>query len=167
MLEVANTIAQQLGHSTGRMVAMIGACNFVGSEDSLSFRFKARARNGANACRVTLTPYSGRSSPHKATSTSSVKTATPTALPRGTPTAFTGSRAASRRSSALAQFKEDDVGTIWEYYNKAGARSINGYPCFFSLHVMCKKDWEKAIKAIRRELERRREAAEEVLADLG
>jgi len=32
---------------------------------------------------------------------------------------------------------------------------------------MCKKDWEKAIKAIRRELERRREAAEEVLADLG
>ncbi len=56
MLEVANTIAQQLGHSTGRMVAMIGAYNFVGSNDSLSFRFKARARNGANACRVTLTP---------------------------------------------------------------------------------------------------------------
>jgi hypothetical protein len=53
---VANTIAQQLGHSANRMVAMIGAYNFVGSENSLSFRFKARARNGANACRIVLDP---------------------------------------------------------------------------------------------------------------
>lgn len=56
MLEVAQTIAQQLGHSTSRMSVMIGAYNFTGSEDSLNFRFKARARNGANACRIVLDP---------------------------------------------------------------------------------------------------------------
>lgn len=55
-LEVANTIAQQLGHSTRRMGVMIGAHSFVGSENSLSFRFKARARNGSNAVRIVLDP---------------------------------------------------------------------------------------------------------------
>ena len=54
-LTVANTIISQMGGS-GRLSAMIGAHSFVGDENSVSFRFKARARNGANALHVTLDP---------------------------------------------------------------------------------------------------------------
>ena len=54
-LTVANTILSQMG-GTGRLSAMIGAHSFVGDENSVSFRFKARARNGANAFHVTLDP---------------------------------------------------------------------------------------------------------------
>lgn len=52
-LAVANTIGAQLG-GTGRLRAMIGADNFVGSVNSLQFKFKARAKNGANTLRVRL-----------------------------------------------------------------------------------------------------------------
>lgn len=55
-LTVANTIAAQLGHSLGRLAMMIGAKHFVGSDNSLTFRFAARARNGSNTLRVTLDP---------------------------------------------------------------------------------------------------------------
>lgn len=54
-LTVANTIAQQLG-GTGRLALMIGAKSFVGSENALTFRFAARAKNGANTVRVALDP---------------------------------------------------------------------------------------------------------------
>jgi hypothetical protein len=54
-LTVANTILEQLGGG-GRLKAMIGAYNFVGSENDLSFRFKCRAKNGSNCVRVILTP---------------------------------------------------------------------------------------------------------------
>jgi hypothetical protein len=54
-MTVANTILAQLtGHVS--LSRMIGAYNFVGSENSLSFRFKARACNGANGLRVVLDP---------------------------------------------------------------------------------------------------------------
>jgi hypothetical protein len=52
-LTVANTILAQLG-GAGRLRAMIGADNFVGSADSLQLKFKSRATNGANTLRVRL-----------------------------------------------------------------------------------------------------------------
>jgi hypothetical protein len=54
-LTVANTILSQMG-GTGRLSAMIGANGYIGSEDSVAFRFKARAKNGANGFRVVLDP---------------------------------------------------------------------------------------------------------------
>lgn len=53
---VADTIVAQLGHSMGRMSAMIGAHSFTAAEVGVTFKFKARAKNGANCCRVTLKP---------------------------------------------------------------------------------------------------------------
>lgn len=50
--QVAETIIEQLG---GRLTPMIGAYNmFHHAEGALSFRFKARASNSANHCKVTL-----------------------------------------------------------------------------------------------------------------
>lgn len=58
--ECANTILSQLtGASNGaaRLVAMIGAWAVTfGNDDDVSFRFKARAQNGANMCRIKLDP---------------------------------------------------------------------------------------------------------------
>jgi len=54
-LTIANTILSQMG-GTGRLSMMIGATGFVGSDNSVSFRFKARAKNGVNAFMVTLDP---------------------------------------------------------------------------------------------------------------
>lgn len=47
------------------------------------------------------------------------------------------------------------LGIIWEYYAAAGPRAINGYPTFFSCRLMRIEDWERAVKAIEREMERR------------
>ena len=54
-MQVAQTILEQLG---GRMFGvMTGAKNFVGSQDSLSFRLPSNfAKDGINAVRVTLDP---------------------------------------------------------------------------------------------------------------
>ncbi len=52
-LTVANTILAQLGGG-GRLTAMIGATNFLGSANSLQFRFAAPATNGANSVRIVL-----------------------------------------------------------------------------------------------------------------
>lgn len=45
---------------------------------------------------------------------------------------------------------KNDIGMIYEYYDKAGPRSVNGYPCFFSLCYLNKHDtmivWEKYAK---------------------
>lgn len=43
------------------------------------------------------------------------------------------------------------IGTIWEYNDLALPRSINGYPCFASCHILHTEDWERAKKAIARE----------------
>lgn len=43
-----------------------------------------------------------------------------------------------------------DIGMIYEYFDKAGPRSINGYPIFFSFSIVNVKDrlfiWEKVEK---------------------
>jgi hypothetical protein len=49
---------------------------------------------------------------------------------------------------------EDDmkqVGVIWEYYDKALPRSINGMPVFTSCHLMHVEDWKRARLVIERE----------------
>lgn len=54
---------------------------------------------------------------------------------------------------ALADYPPDvlkEIGTIYEYYDKAGPRSVNGYPCFVSMRLMWKADWERAVKAIKK-----------------
>jgi hypothetical protein len=33
-----------------------------------------------------------------------------------------------------------DAGLLYEYWDQAGPRSINGYPCFFSVRKIIKKD---------------------------
>ena len=40
--------------------------------------------------------------------------------------------------------EEQNIGTIYEYWDQAGPRSINGYPCFFSMRVLHKDDWDLA-----------------------
>ena len=52
------------------------------------------------------------------------------------------------------------IGTVWEYLNKAMPLGINGYPMFTSCYLMHKKDWEAAKVAIKAELERRKKTAE-------
>ena len=39
------------------------------------------------------------------------------------------------------EFKEKDVAHFYEYLDKAGPRSINGYPMFPSMAYINKKDW--------------------------
>ena len=48
------------------------------------------------------------------------------------------------------------IGCIWEHMHKAAPRSINGKPIFFSLNLLHKDDWERAMVAIEREQERRK-----------
>lgn len=47
------------------------------------------------------------------------------------------------------------IGGFWEYYEKAGPRSINGYPIFFSCHIIGQKDLERALAAYKVEMKRR------------
>jgi hypothetical protein len=54
-LEIAETILSQLG-GTRRLAAMVGAHTFTGSDVGVTFKFKAKAKNGANCVRVTLKP---------------------------------------------------------------------------------------------------------------
>lgn len=50
--QIAETILSQLG---GHIKAMLGAYNvFSHAEGALSFRFKARAKNQSNYCKITL-----------------------------------------------------------------------------------------------------------------
>jgi hypothetical protein len=51
---------------------------------------------------------------------------------------------------AFSEYSEEarkDIGMVYEYLDKAGPRSINGYPIFFSFRVVNVKDrllvWEK------------------------
>jgi hypothetical protein len=56
----------------------------------------------------------------------------------------------------------EDVGTIWEYFDKSLPRGVNGYPMFTSLRIMCKADWRRATAAINKILEKRQKANEEI-----
>lgn len=51
--EIAETIISQLG-GQGRLHIMIGAHSFYSDTRALCFKFKARAKNGAKAIKVTL-----------------------------------------------------------------------------------------------------------------
>lgn len=43
----------------------------------------------------------------------------------------------------LKKLDKDGVAVFFEEYSKAGPRSINGYPCFFSCRYMTFTDYEK------------------------
>uniref|UniRef100_A0A6H1ZZZ2 Uncharacterized protein n=1 Tax=viral metagenome TaxID=1070528 RepID=A0A6H1ZZZ2_9ZZZZ len=47
----------------------------------------------------------------------------------------------------IEKMQKDAPGMIYEHFSEAGLRSINGYPTFFSLHIVSKEDakkvWEK------------------------
>lgn len=52
---------------------------------------------------------------------------------------------------ALADMSEaevNDIGVVYEYYDKAGPRSVNGYPIFFSCHIISRQDWEYVVKKV-------------------
>lgn len=51
----------------------------------------------------------------------------------------------------------ESIGVIYEYMDKAGPRSINGYPVFFSCKLLSRDDWIRAHKAIVREQKRMQE----------
>ena len=52
----ADIIVAQLGKSIRAISTMVGAHTFIALPNGLSFRFKAKARNGSNYCRITLQP---------------------------------------------------------------------------------------------------------------
>lgn len=49
-----------------------------------------------------------------------------------------------------------NIGVVYEYLDKAGPRSINGKPVFFSLNMLHIEDWKRALVAIEKEQERRK-----------
>jgi hypothetical protein len=53
-LSVANTILEQMGGK--RIGLFIGATQFIGDENSLTIKWKAKSKNKANCVRITLTP---------------------------------------------------------------------------------------------------------------
>lgn len=55
MSTVPETTLKQLG-GPGRLSVMIGAHSFTQNDNTLSFKFKARAKNGSNCILVTLEP---------------------------------------------------------------------------------------------------------------
>lgn len=59
----------------------------------------------------------------------------------------------------LSQYNPDslkDIGLLYEDYAKSLPRSINGKPCFLSVQLLHRLDWEKARKVIAAEQERQR-----------
>jgi hypothetical protein len=61
---------------------------------------------------------------------------------------------------AFEDYREQDleqIGIIYEYYNKAGPMSINGYPMFVSMRLLHALDWERARKVIIQEEQRAKE----------
>jgi hypothetical protein len=61
---------------------------------------------------------------------------------------------------ALSEWSEEDwaeIGIIYEYLDKAGPRSVNGMPGFFSMQLMHVDDWARCLKAIGREQKRQGE----------
>jgi hypothetical protein len=62
---------------------------------------------------------------------------------------------------ALEDVDPKDVGLIYEYYDKAGPRSINGYPMFFSMYLLNNKDAEWTINLVGKLYEQRQAFLEE------
>lgn len=65
-------------------------------------------------------------------------------------------KVAARSQQVHAHYFKD-IGVVWEWLSKAGPRSINGYPIFFSCRLMHREDWEKARRAAQKEMDRRKE----------
>lgn len=49
----------------------------------------------------------------------------------------------------LADVNPDDVGMIWEAMSEAGPRGVNGYPCFFSCHLLNRPDTKLVLEKVR------------------
>ena len=49
---------------------------------------------------------------------------------------------------------------LYEHFSKAGPRSINGYPIFFSMQILSKSDGDKVSKIVIDEQERRKQSVE-------
>lgn len=49
-----------------------------------------------------------------------------------------------------------NIGVVWEYLDRAGPMSVNGYPAFFSMRLIHIDDWKIAVEAARKEAERRK-----------
>lgn len=52
-------------------------------------------------------------------------------------------------SEQTKKMREDNIIHFYEYYDKAGPRSVNGMPCFFSLCQINKDNWNKVVKYIK------------------
>jgi hypothetical protein len=48
--------------------------------------------------------------------------------------------------AGLADGEIEKIGLIYEYYDKAGPRSVNGYPSFFSMQMLNRDDTEKVLE---------------------
>jgi len=61
---------------------------------------------------------------------------------------------------ALSRWEKADldrIGIVYEYIDKAGPLGVNGQPMFFSMRLMDLEDWDRCLKAGRREIERQKE----------
>lgn len=58
------------------------------------------------------------------------------------------------------------VGLIYEYYDKAGPRSVNGFPTFMAAKMLHVEDWKIAFPKVLEEQERRKVAAENLQEEL-
>lgn len=50
----------------------------------------------------------------------------------------------------------NNIGALWEYYDKAGRLAINGFPVFTSVRFINMADWLKITEAYDKEVERRK-----------
>ena len=57
-------------------------------------------------------------------------------------------------SQAWGKAVEDLLGVIYGYFTDTGPRGVNGYPIFFTMHMLNKADWDKVKTTIKREQER-------------
>lgn len=58
--------------------------------------------------------------------------------------------------SKLSESQRNEIALIWEWKSESMLRMINGMPTFASCRCMNREDWNRAIKAIREETERRK-----------
>ena len=47
------------------------------------------------------------------------------------------------------EFKKQDIGMVYEYLDKASPRAINGYPIFFSAHILTKADAKRVYETMK------------------
>lgn len=51
-------------------------------------------------------------------------------------------------TSDMSKEQIDDIGFVYEYYDKSGPRSINGYPIFFSCGFVSKTDAKRIMNKV-------------------